>query len=104
MYIYICLSIYVFGAQGQAGKPKSWPGCILKSLRLSMVLDLLLGRPLGYLIFSLMAVISDPIYQYFSMGLGANLVLLRITRVHHIMATLERNSCPGPRSVSPLRV
>ena len=27
-----------------------------------------LGRPLGYLTFSLMALIRDPIYQYFSMG------------------------------------
>ena len=27
-----------------------------------------LGRPLGYLTFSLMALIRDPIYQYFSEG------------------------------------
>ena len=28
----------------------------------------ILGRPLGYLIFCLMALIGDPIYQYFSQG------------------------------------
>ena len=28
----------------------------------------ILGRPLGYLIFSLMALIGDPIYYYFFKG------------------------------------
>ena len=40
---------------------------IITWLRL-LLWPLLLGRPLGYLMFSLMALIRDPIYQYFSKG------------------------------------
>ena len=34
------------------------------------VIDLRLGRLLGYLIFSLMALMGDPMYYYFSKGGG----------------------------------
>ena len=30
----------------------------------------ILGRPLGYLIFSLMALIGDPIYEYSSLSIS----------------------------------
>ena len=44
--------------------------CVLCHFYLFMeaALPRILGRPLGYLIFPLMALMGDPIYQYFSMG------------------------------------
>ena len=50
----------------------------------------LLGRPLGYLVFSLMALIGDSIYEYFSKGfrgqpsLGFKVHFSDIENVRHI--------------------
>ena len=44
------------------------PGILAPRQPLNQIVPLKLGRPLRYLVFSLMALIGDPIHEYFSKG------------------------------------
>ena len=54
---------HVFGSCFKFAHPKRF-----SLMGVFLTISQTLGRPLGYLIFSLMTLIRDPIYEYYSKG------------------------------------